>query len=50
MLVVIALVVIALMVGIGGLIKGLFWLLSIGVILLLVGLALGVSKLRSSSR
>ena len=46
--VVIALVVIALIVGIGGLIQGLFWLLAVGIILMLVGLALGASRFKSS--
>ncbi|MCU1396587.1 MAG: hypothetical protein JWM34_5015 [Ilumatobacteraceae bacterium] len=43
-----ALVVIALIVGVGGLIKGLLWLTAVGIIFLIVGVAFGVSRLRSS--
>lgn len=50
MAIVLALIVVALIVGIGGIIKGLFWLISIGLILLLVGIALAVSTTRKSSR
>jgi len=50
MAIVLALIVLALIVGVGGVIKGLFWLISVGVILLLVGIALAVSTTRKTSR
>ncbi|MEO6123205.1 MAG: hypothetical protein ABIR32_05810 [Ilumatobacteraceae bacterium] len=49
MTIVLALIVLALIVGVGGLIKGLFWLISIGVILLLVGIALAISTSSKTS-
>lgn len=48
MAVVLALVVLALIVGIGGIIQGLFWLISVGFILLLIGIALLISRTRST--
>lgn len=48
MAVLVVLVLIALVVGIGGLIKGLLWLAIVGFILLLIGLAFGISRTRSS--
>lgn len=49
MAVLVALLLLAAIVGIGGLIKGLFWLVSVGVILFIVILAIGVSRVRTSS-
>jgi len=49
MAVLLALIILALIFGIGGLIKGLFWLFAVGFILLIVGIAFGVSRLRTTS-
>jgi len=49
MVLLVALIILALIFGIGGLIQGLFWLVAVGLILLLVGIAFGVSRLRTSS-
>lgn len=49
MAVLIALLLLAAVVGIGGLIKGLFWLVSVGVILFVVILAIGISRVRTST-
>ncbi|HRE03886.1 MAG TPA: hypothetical protein PLV68_21500 [Ilumatobacteraceae bacterium] len=48
MAIVIAFIVLALIFGVGGLVKGLFWLASIGLILLLVAIALAISTTRRS--
>ena len=49
MVVLLALIVLALIFGVGGLIQGLFWLVAVGVILLLVGLAFGLSRFRTTT-